>query len=362
MKPGKKLLITAVVAIAAGALIIALWSLSSPGESPAQRKARRLVAELRCEPPGRLEQWLIRLRLRQPPDPRSPHKILPELVSLGVDAVPALIEAFEDEKYWVSWYADKAVIGIGPSAVPHLIGALKDKRASVRLHAALVLGEFGSAARQAIPALLEVVITEKDQFVRDLAVMSLKRAYGRRFVSSVDGFFGRPQYAYHQVYVIDRSGSMVDRLRGVKIEVATSIAQLTEFQDFHIVLYGMSPEGGPAERLVPATDENKLRAVRFLRGIRAKGQTDPVPALKQAFGVLGQADPERPGKLIYLLTDGVFPDNKKVLEVIRRLNKGKDVRVHTFLLGPRRPVAVEVMKTIAAENGGKYVYVRQEER
>lgn len=50
MTPGKKLLITAAVAIAAGAIIIALWSLSSPRESPTQRKARRLWAELRPGP------------------------------------------------------------------------------------------------------------------------------------------------------------------------------------------------------------------------------------------------------------------------------------------------------------------------
>jgi hypothetical protein len=86
-----------------------------------------------------------------------------------------------------------------------------------------------------------------------------------------------------------------------------------------------------------------------------------VPALEQAFEVLARADPERPGKLIYLLTDGVFPDNKKVLELIRGLNRDKDVRIHTFLMGERHPVAVSVLKRIASENGGQFKYIRDEE-
>ncbi len=352
MTPGKKLLITAAVAIAAGALLFAVWSNSLPRESPAQRRARELVAELRREPPGRFQAWLIRLGLKQRPDPRQPREIVAEFVSLGEDAVPALIEAFEDEKPWVSSYAAEAVIGIGPSAVPHLIRALKDERASVRFGAVVVLGEFGPAARQAIPALEKIVRTEQDSRVCRAAEMSLKKVRSGPLSSSDSVFVGTRRSAPDLVYVVDKSGSMVDRLPWVKIEVATSIGQLTEFQDFHIVLYGISAEGGPAEGLIPATEENKLKAARFLRGIRAQGQADPVPALERAFEVLSRADTTNRRKLIYLFTDGVFPDNEKVLEVIRMLNKHKEVWVNTYLLGERHPVAVSVLKRIASETGG----------
>ena len=353
MKPGKKLLIVAVVALAAGAVIIAVWFYSPPRESPAQRRARELVAELRYEPPGRLEKWLISLGLRQPPDPpRYPGIIIGELASLGEDAVPVLIEAFEDGEnsttFWAAW---EAVLRIGPSAVPHLIPALKDERASVRGGAILVLGQFGPAAREAIPALQKIVRREQDSRIRKGAEMALKK---------IDPGPIPPPEVHHVVYVIDRSGSMMDRLSGVKREVALSIGQLTEFQDLHVVVYGMSAEGGPAEGLVPATDENKLKAVGFLRDIRARGQADPVPALEKAFGVLAQADPKRPGKAIRLLTDGMFPDNKGVLEVIRGLNKDKDVRINTYLLGRRHPVAVSVLKTIASENGGHFKHIEDE--
>jgi uncharacterized protein with von Willebrand factor type A (vWA) domain len=110
-----------------------------------------------------------------------------------------------------------------------------------------------------------------------------------------------------------------------------------------------------------ATEKAKLRAVAFLRGKRALRQTDPIPALQRAFAVLKMADRKRPGKLIYLLTDGVFPDNKAVLQEIRNLNRQKEVHVNTFLYGNRPPVAAKVMRMIAKENGGQYKYVSGDE-
>lgn len=349
MKRGKKLLIIAAVAIAAGALLIAVWSYSPPREPPAQIKAPPIVAEPHDEPWEKLEKWLNTLGLSWRTDPpRDLDEIIQEIVSLGVDVVPAVIEGFGCEDEVVGLVAYRALIRIGPSAVPCLIVALEDERASVRLHAAEVLGEFGRAAMEAIPALQKIVRTEQDSRVRKEAEKLLKK-------------LGSGPFYYHQVYVIDRSGSMVDRLHRVKIEVMGSIWRLEENQNYHVVFYGMSPEGGPAERLLPATEENKLKAVGFMRGFRAQGRTDPVPALKQAFGVLGKADPERPGKLMYLVTDGVFPDNEKVLEVIRRLNKDKDVRIHTFLMGERDPVAVRILKRIASETRGYFKHIEDED-
>ena len=51
MKSGGKSLILTAVAIATGALIIAAWSYCPPRQSLAQCRFRRLVAELRGEPP-----------------------------------------------------------------------------------------------------------------------------------------------------------------------------------------------------------------------------------------------------------------------------------------------------------------------
>ncbi len=167
---------------------------------------------------------------------------------------------------------------------------------------------------------------------------------------------------HHVVYVIDRSGSMMDTFEMVKRELAASIGQLKTTQDFHVILFS----DGPAieintKRLVTATQKAKLTAVTFLRDKRALRQTDPVPALQRAFAVLKMANRKYPGKLIYLLTDGVFPDNKAALQEIRKLNRQKEIHINTLLYGNRPPVAEKVMRMIAKENGGEYKYVSGDE-
>ena len=416
MKLGKKLLIIAILAIGmADLIIIAVCFFSPPREPPAERRARRLWAEIREL--GQIETFLIEIRFKSRPDRRHECTVVRELGALGPPAVPYLIRALDhgmghvrewaavelgnlgpeagaaapklldvmkhDHDDYLRLAAAEALvrIGRGGAALPVLAKRLRSSDEFDRSAAARVLGNLGPLAEPVIPELIGA-LEDVDREVRDKASDALARIGPPAVPALVKALEHRDSTvrehatwalgqirpgaaaatpAYHLVYVIDRSGSMVDRLHRVKIEVLSSIGRLKESQDFHVVFYGMSPEGGPAERLLPATEENKLKAVGFVRGFRAKGQTDPVPALKRAFGVLGQADPKRPGKLIYLVTDGVFPDNEKVLKVIRRLNAGKDAHIHTVLVGKRHPVAVKVMKTIASENGGYFKHVEDED-
>ena len=164
--------------------------------------------------------------------------------------------------------------------------------------------------------------------------------------------------AHHVVYVIDRSGSMVDTFDTVRREVVTSFGRLSGRHDFHIIFYSEGPPAeSPPERLVRANDDNKLYAWKFVKTVRAYGSGDPVPALERAFDVLASADPGRPGKVIHLISDGEFPDNAAILATIRQRNQAKDIAVNTYLCGSCPSVAVAVMKRIAAENGGRYGYV-----
>jgi len=170
---------------------------------------------------------------------------------------------------------------------------------------------------------------------------------------------------YHVVYVIDRSGSMVDTFEQVRQELAISIGELQEIQDFHVILFAEGPpiEYGP-KRLVPAAARHKEGVATFLEGVRAEtdakiGGTDPTLALMRAFGVLQGAG--KGGKLIYLLTDGEFNNNEMVLAAIRQWNASKSIHINTFLYGRRPPEAERVMKQIADENGGRYKYVSLDE-
>lgn len=83
-------------------------------------------------------------------------------------------------------------------------------------------------------------------------------------------------------------------------------------------------------------------------------------AINRAFDVLSKAN-KRPGKLIYMLTDGAFPNNEDVLKAIRARNVSGEVLINTFLYGCRPVVAEEVMVRIADENGGEYRYVSPDE-
>jgi len=168
--------------------------------------------------------------------------------------------------------------------------------------------------------------------------------------------------AHHVVYLIDRSGSMFDTFDAVKAEIANSVGKLKPVQDFHVILFA---DGDPLEKppmgLTPPTDKNKELLADFLTKVRAERTTNPVKAIARAFDVLARADKRKRGKIIYMLTDGAFPDNEAVLTAIRRKNVRKDVLINTFLYGWRPPIAEAVMKQIARENGGKYRYISPDE-
>ena len=166
--------------------------------------------------------------------------------------------------------------------------------------------------------------------------------------------------AYHIVYVIDRSGSMLDGLEQVKQEMARSIRFLRadRGQTFHALFFSDGePKENPTRRLVAPTDAEKIAAVRFMRTVQAgskTGRTNPIPALQRAFRVLNQAPDKPEGKVIYLLTDGEFYDNEDVFKAIHQLNATGKVRVHTALYGSRNARAKDVLQRIATANRGTF--------
>ncbi|MCJ7544711.1 MAG: hypothetical protein MUP47_09155 [Phycisphaerae bacterium] len=173
-------------------------------------------------------------------------------------------------------------------------------------------------------------------------------AFGAAPRSSLLGAGGN---AHHVVYLIDRSGSMIGVFEDVRREVLLSIGRLGEDQDFHIILFaqGRAIENVPC-RLVPPTEANKLQAAEFLAGARAGLQSDPIPALRRAFEVLeGASD----GKLIYLLSDGVFPNGPAVMATIHTRNKNKDVHIHTYFCGGDASAA-GMLQEIARATGGLF--------
>ena len=174
-------------------------------------------------------------------------------------------------------------------------------------------------------------------------------------------FFGTGGTARDIVYVVDRSGSMLDTFDAVRKEMIRSITRLSPAQRFHVIFFATGkPKENPPHRLVPATVENKRIALKFLHEIIPEGQTDPIPALQRAFAVLKAAPGSKKGQLIYLLTDGEFPDNEKVLQEIRRLNARHTVHINTILHWHHSPDVMKVLQQIAKENKGIFKFVQPE--
>lgn len=167
--------------------------------------------------------------------------------------------------------------------------------------------------------------------------------------------------AYNVVYVIDGSGSMEisGAFKAVCDEMYRSIARLTDKQTFSVILYTAGKPEECSRSLMPASKKNKKKAADFLSQYSGAGLSNPIPALDRAFTVLRGAT--KPGRLIYLLSDGEFKgegtSNEKVLSTIRTLNADKKVNINTLLFGSHEKTAIQVMQQIADQNKGQYKFI-----
>jgi uncharacterized protein with von Willebrand factor type A (vWA) domain len=173
-------------------------------------------------------------------------------------------------------------------------------------------------------------------------------------------FFGSGGNAYHIVYIVDSSGSMLESFDLVRKEMLKSISRLSPAQTFHVIFFVSGPpKENPPRQLVYADEAAKRGAADYLKTIQPAGgaPTNPLDAIRRAFDVLRRTPNTKKGKLIYLLTDGEFHDNLEVRTVVAELNKDKSVHVNTLIYVFQNPDFEKVMRQIAEDNGGKYKFV-----
>jgi hypothetical protein len=161
------------------------------------------------------------------------------------------------------------------------------------------------------------------------------------------------------VFVIDRSQSMggsgLGAIRAAARELKTHLDRLTHEQTFQVVAYNQSAvyftEGG----LLPATDENKQKLVKFIEDIAAYGQTEHTRGLLAAL----RLKPE----VIFLLNDAGDPVMKPGdFAVVRQASRGR-TSIHCLHFGRGKPPEGEnFMMRLAAENRGSYTYVDMNSR
>ncbi|MDB5333538.1 MAG: hypothetical protein JWP03_4689 [Phycisphaerales bacterium] len=157
-------------------------------------------------------------------------------------------------------------------------------------------------------------------------------------------------------FVCDASGSMLNKMASLKLELSKAVTALKPNQSFGITFFHETRCMSLETSLVAATPQNKRKATGFLEDITCGGTTDPIPGIEQAF--------RQQPQLIYLLTDGDFQDNAAVLAKVRELNKDKRVKINTIAFvdsSDSDTAFLDLLKTIAKENGGTFKHVAEEE-
>jgi hypothetical protein len=158
------------------------------------------------------------------------------------------------------------------------------------------------------------------------------------------------------VYLCDCSGSMVSKFDQLRQEIHRSVRALEPDQSFNIVFFVSTPFALSRDGLVQANELNFEKARQFLDKQEAY-PTDPIPSLDLVFKF--KPTPE----VFYLLTDGDFPDNQQVIDCLRTHNpRGPGrIRVNTIAYIDHGETYEKVLAQIAAENGGVYKFVSDEE-
>lgn len=199
--------------------------------------------------------------------------------------------------------------------------------------------------------------------VSDVQGLLAREGQGKAQAGPSEGgaeFFGTKASGRRFVFVVDCSMSMAERDRWPEAaaELCAAIDRLTPQQLFYVILFdgGVHRMYNHDERqaaLFPATVENKERFRAWLSTVRLGYDTRPFLSVKSALDLYPDA--------IYLLSDGDFKD--PTAEYLKKYNRASDaegrprpqVVVHTFNFHNREGVAI--MRRIARENGGKYVYL-----
>ncbi len=148
-------------------------------------------------------------------------------------------------------------------------------------------------------------------------------------------------------FVSKQAASESTKLGGAKRELIPALQGLPDSSSFAIITFGDKAE--PWFRgMVPATRDNRTLAAGYVKQLEANGGTPARSALEAAFAY-GDAG------LIFFLSDGQPTDasQAEILQTVGQLNQSHRVVVSTIGLGDDQDE--RFLRTLAAQNGGRYV-------
>ena len=124
------------------------------------------------------------------------------------------------------------------------------------------------------------------------------------------------------VFLVDASGSLIDTLPAVIVELKRSISELSSKQSFTVIFFSGDKLYEPAPiGLKKATSQTKARVSNWADTIIPRGKTDPVKAIKQALRYKPQ--------LVFLLSDNITGkglhqiDQRRLIKEINDANRAR---------------------------------------
>lgn len=168
-------------------------------------------------------------------------------------------------------------------------------------------------------------------------------------------YHGVPVLSNRMAFVVDISGSMSEvigeqtRMELAKKELARVLSSLGKDATVNLIFFDDRIEPF-AKQLIPAKP-NLTKMLQILAQIQPRGTTNIYDSLEVAFL-------HKDVDTIYLLSDGdptagKLTDPSDILREIRRLNRLRQIVIHTIAI-PSSPF----LKALAEQNGGHYVEVK----
>lgn len=209
--------------------------------------------------------------------------------------------------------------------------------------------------------------------------------------TSAAGFCGVPVQGTRIVFVLDLSGSMEfpmtgkgtdsrprkeTRLDFAKRELHRAVEAITADAQFNLVTFNGNPKAKVwSKDLVPATDRNKERFLKYVDDLRADGGTNLWSGLEDGLKikslVLGSRYETNVDE-VFVLSDGApsvgdVLDPIEILRLVHETNRYAKTRINTVFISSIDPAdrqapmpwmtitPEDLMKRMAEQNGGKFV-------
>ena len=172
-------------------------------------------------------------------------------------------------------------------------------------------------------------------------------------------FFGSQTDLRKICFVVDCSGSMKGTFGMVRRNLKDSISKLRQDQYFDIIFFrGEELIDFGNNRLVRASENRKIQALKFIDSVSPAGTTNAAKALTYAMGVKDPAG--NAAQLIYFLTDGLDM-NDNSMDFSKRIERQRkklapSTVINTIGFWTELYDRSELIK-IAGSSGGKFVNV-----